>query len=85
MGCCCPNSHFCGFAVNDPNGPRYKYVGRGYRYNLPNLPAGHPLGTVAEGQIVVAISDTGAFQDPRSCNEWWQIRPGYKASCPNPQ
>ena len=70
---------------DDPNGPRYKYEGRGYSYNLPNLPAGQPLGTVVEGQIVVAISDTGTFQDPRSCNEWWLIRPGYTAGCPNAQ
>lgn len=70
---------------DDPSGPRYKYVGPRYSYKLPNLPAGHPLGTVVEGQIVVAISDTGAFQDPRSCNEWWQIRPAYSAGCPNAQ
>jgi hypothetical protein len=73
---------------DDPNGPRYRYVPpskRPYSYNLPNLPAGYPLGTVVEGQLVVAISDTGAFQDPRSCNEWWLIRPGYPAGCPNAQ
>ena len=73
---------------DDPAGPRYKYVRpakRPYSYNLPNLPAGHPLGTVIDSQFVVAISDTGAFQDPRSCNEWWLIRPGYSLGCPNAQ
>jgi hypothetical protein len=24
----------------------------------------------------VAITDTGSFSDPRSLNEWWQVRPG---------
>jgi subtilisin family serine protease len=28
-------------------------------------------------ETVVAVVDTGAFQDPRSLNEWWRIRPGY--------
>jgi hypothetical protein len=71
-----------------PDGPRYRYVppgGRPYIYNLPNLPAGKALGTAIRGQVVVAISDTGRFWDPRSCNEWWQIRPGYTGSCPPPQ
>jgi hypothetical protein len=71
---------------DDPNGPRYIYVpreDRPYAYDLPNLPAGFPLGTVKDGEIVVAISDTGRFWDPRSCNEWWQIRPGYSAGCPD--
>ena len=68
-----------------PDGPRYTYVrpaNRPYSYDLPNLPAGTPLGTVIEPEIVIAISDTGRFWDPRSCNEWWQIRPGYTGSCP---
>lgn len=70
---------------DDPSGPRYKYVSpenRPHIYDLPNLPAGQALGTVIEREIVVAISDTGRFWDPRSCNEWWQIRPGYSGSCP---
>ena len=73
---------------DDPNGPRYNYVSpenRPYAYDLPNLPPGYPLGTVIKGEVVVAISDTGRFWDPRSCNEWWQIRPGYSAGCPDVQ
>ncbi|MGQ0601694.1 MAG: hypothetical protein ACT4QE_08370 [Anaerolineales bacterium] len=50
-------------------------------YNLVNMPAGHPLGKAAGSQIVIAIADTGSFQDPRSCNEWWQIRPSSPYSC----
>jgi hypothetical protein len=72
--------------TDDPNGPRYTYVppgSRPYSYDLPNLPAGKALGMVKDGQIVIAISDTGRFWDPRSCNEWWQIRPGYTGSCPD--
>ena len=49
---------------------------------LPTLPAGKTFGTARATEIVVAISDTGSFMDPRSCNEWWQVRPGYAGSCP---
>lgn len=65
---------------DDPDGPRYKYVPpsqRPYGYDLPNLPAGKAIGTAQGTEVVVAIVDSGTFQDPRSCNEWWQIRPGY--------
>ncbi|MCL6431826.1 MAG: hypothetical protein K6V36_13355 [Anaerolineae bacterium] len=63
---------------------RYVYVGRGWwGYDLPALPAGKPVGTARGSEAVVAIQDTGNFMDPRSCNEWWQIRPGYTGSCPN--
>lgn len=65
--------------LDDPNGPRYVYPNP--QYNLVNLPAGYPFGWARGVEIVVAISDTGVFQDPRSCNEWWQIRPGYGV-CP---
>jgi hypothetical protein len=71
--------------LDDPNGPRYVYVppeNRPYSYGLPNLYAGQPLGTARSTEIVVAIVDTGAFMDARSCNEWWQIRPGYPGTCP---
>ena len=68
--------------LDAPNGPRYIYPNPSY--NLPNMPAGYPFGTARDTEIVVAISDTGAFQDPRSCNEWWQVRPGYTGSCPPP-
>lgn len=66
--------------LDDPSGPRYVYKSpaqRPYAYELPNLPEGHPIGTTLGRQIVVAIADTGAFQDPRSLNEWWQVRPAY--------
>jgi len=70
-----------------PDGPRYRYVppsGRPYSYYLPGLPAGKPLGTALGSEVVLAIVDSGGFMDPRSCNEWWQIRPGYSGSCPPP-
>jgi len=69
--------------LDNPNGPRYHFASnRPYTYDLPNLPAGKALGTTRGGEVVLAISDTGRFWDPRSCNEWWQIRPGYPGSCP---
>jgi hypothetical protein len=64
------------YAAHD-GGARYIF-GSG-SYNLPNLPAGQVFGTARASEIRVAIVDSGAFMDPRSCNEWWQIRPG--ANC----
>lgn len=60
--------------LDDPDGPRYDYPNPDYP--LPNLPAGDPIGVARGSRVVVAIVDTGAFQDPRSLEEWWQIRPG---------
>ncbi len=68
-------------SLDDENGPRYDYPSSGY--NLPALPAGKMIGTTGMGDMVVAITDTGAFQDTRSCNDWWQVRPGYTGSCPS--
>jgi hypothetical protein len=69
-------------ALDNPAGPRYQFPSSGY--NLPQLPAGQPLGYAKGSEVVVAIVDSGMFWDPRSCNEWWQIRPGYGGSCPPP-
>jgi hypothetical protein len=71
-------------ALDAPVGPRYVYKSpnqRPYAYQLPNLAAGQPLGIARDGEIVVAIVDSGTFLDPRSCDDWWQFRPGYGA-CP---
>jgi len=74
-------------ALDDPAGPRYVYVpdeDPPYSYDLPNLYAGQPLGTARGTEVVVAIADSGSFMDPRSCNEWWQVRPDYSGVCPPP-
>jgi hypothetical protein len=64
------------------NVTRNTFMGQGaWFYNLPVLPAGQPFGTARGSEIRVAIVDSGAFQDPRSCNEWWQIRPNPPYSC----
>lgn len=71
--------------LDAPDGPRYVYrppEQRPYTYPLPVLPAGQPIGVARGAEVVVAIVDTGSFMDPRSCNEWWQIRPGYAGACP---
>lgn len=68
--------------LDAPTGPRYQYVGDGYSYSLPSLPAGQQFGTSRGSEIVVAVTDSGTFLDPRSCNEWWQQRPGYTGGCP---
>lgn len=70
-------------SLDDPNGSRYE-VGSG-GYNLPTLPAGQVFGTVGSSDMVLAVADTGTYQDARSCFEWWQIRPGYTGSCPPQQ
>ncbi len=51
-------------------------------YNLVTLPENQVFGTARGDEIVVAITDVGNFQDPRSCSGWWQIRPGYTGGCP---
>jgi hypothetical protein len=61
--------------LDDPDGPRYEYPSNSYP--LPNLYAGQPLGVARGAETVIAIADTGAFQDPRSLNEFWITRPGY--------
>lgn len=71
-------------ALDNPAGPRYDYVppaNRPYSYDLPALAAGEATGKTLDGRLFIAISDTGAFQDPRSCQDWWQIRPGYGNGC----
>jgi hypothetical protein len=83
--CTDPNLLALYSSLDDPDGPRYVYVppdNRPYAYDLPNLPAGQPIGTARSTIVVVAIVDTGVFQDTRSCNEWWQIRPDYAGTCP---
>ena len=72
-------------SLDDPGGPRYVYVppgNRPYTYDLPTLAAGQMFGTASDTEVVVAIVDSGAFIDTRSCTDWWQIRPGYGGSCP---
>lgn len=65
--------------LDDPDGPRYEYPNS--EYQLPNLSAGKPFGVARSRETVLAISDTGGFQDPRSCRDWWQVRPGYSDDC----
>lgn len=66
--------------LDAPDGPRYQYPNA--NYNLPTLAAGQTFGTTRIQDMVVAIADTGAFQDPRSCYEWWDIKPDYDLTCP---
>jgi hypothetical protein len=80
--CTDPNLLALYTSLDDPNGPRYQYPNPAY--DLLNMPAGHPIGVARGEEIVVAIADTGRFQPPLSCNEWWQVRPGYTGECPVP-
>jgi len=63
--------------LDDADGPRYDYPN--HSYALPNLRAGQPLGVARGDETVFAVADTGTFQDPRSLNEFWRVRPGYPA------
>jgi hypothetical protein len=83
--CTDPNLLMLYAALDDAGGARYVYTppsARPYTYNLPTLAAGQSFGTARGNEIVVGIVDTGTFQDPRSCNEWWLERPGYTGTCP---
>jgi hypothetical protein len=83
--CADPNLLALYDSLDNPTGPRYTYVPPGerpYSYDLPNLAEGEVFGTARSEELVVAIVDTGAFIDTRSCTDWWQIRPGYAGSCP---
>jgi hypothetical protein len=76
----CPDPNLLALYTSLDNAARNTYsAARPYSYNLPGLTAGQILGTARGGELRVAIVDSGAFMDPRSCNEWWQIRPG--ANC----
>jgi len=65
--------------LNAANGPRYVFPASQYRCRSCQRTV-HWRGTRSE--VVVAVVDSGEFMDPRSCNEWWQIRPGYTGTCP---
>ena len=78
--CTDPNLLALYAGLDASTGPRYVYPSS--NYPLPVLPAGKPLGVARGSEVVVAVVDTGSFMDPRSCNEWWQIRPGYAGICP---
>jgi len=53
-------------------------AGRDY---LPALSVGQAIGNAIGTEIVVAIVDTGTFQDPRSCKDWWRSY-NTPANCP---
>ncbi len=47
-----------------------------FDYSLPGLEQGQVFGTsLFTNDMVVTIRDSGTFLDPRSIEEWWQIRP----------
>jgi len=74
----CTDPNLLALYTSLDSGARYIYHGphdQTVDYNLPNLPAGAVFGTARGSEIRVALVDTGAFMDPRSCNEWWQVRP----------
>jgi hypothetical protein len=79
----CTDPHLLALYHSLDAGPRYVYYGwpdNQVDYNLPNLPSGQVFGTARDTEIRVAIVDSGSFMDPRSCGDWWLIRPG--RGCP---
>lgn len=59
--------------ANADPGPRYVPCGGNGNctYPLPYLAPNQPIGRAKGSYIFVAITDTGTFMDPRSCEEWW--------------
>jgi hypothetical protein len=53
----------------------YRALNDAGRGGLPALRGGQPFGRAWDGEIRVAIRDTGAFLDPRSRRDWWLARP----------
>lgn len=65
-------------------GNRYVFSGvNSETYNLPYLAIGQNIGTAKGTQIVVAVTDNGAFQDPRSCRGWWTDYQNNTSICPD--
>lgn len=65
-------------------GNRYIFSGvNSETYNLPYLAVGQTLGTAKGSQIVVAVTDVGSFQDPRSCRGWWIDYQNNTSVCPD--
>jgi hypothetical protein len=50
----------------------YQFWNTAGREQLPALAAGQSFAVALEGEIRVAIRDTGAFLDPRSEKDWWK-------------
>ena len=50
----------------------YQSVNAAGRDYLPALRHGQAIGYPLTTRIVVGIVDRGAFQDPRSCKDWWK-------------
>ncbi len=76
--CTDPNLLLLYTTLDAADGPRYQFVPdekRPYTYMLPNLAAGDPIGVAASVETILAVVDSGSFMDPRSLDEWWQIRP----------
>lgn len=64
-------THLENFCV-DPNLLfQYRTGNADGRWQLPGLHNGEPLGT-ANGELLVAMRDRGAFMDPRSTQDWWR-------------
>lgn len=65
------------------NSTRNTFWGVGSQnYNLPYLTPGQAFGTANGSEIVVAVVDSGPFEDPRSCRGWWTNWVSFGASCP---
>jgi hypothetical protein len=50
----------------------YQSMNSAGRDFLPALRHGQAIGRAMSDELIVAIRDTGAFMDPRSCKDWWK-------------
>jgi hypothetical protein len=70
--------HLSNFNVDQKLIDYYNQLNNQGRNELPVLCSGFKLGVALNGEIQVAIRDTGSFMDPRwrdpgGKNDWWQI------------
>lgn len=63
--------HILGIKVREDIVAKYKAADLAGRKELPVLRAGEIMGQPAEAAIWVSVRDTGAFLDPRSCQDFW--------------
>jgi hypothetical protein len=64
------------------NSQRNTFWGVGTQnYSLPYLTPNQAVGRAVSNEVVVAIVDVGAFEDPRSCRGWWTGYASFGVSC----
>ena len=64
--------HIENFCVDPALLSAYRAANAAGRGNLPAVHNGEVVGVASGNEVLVAIRDRGAFQDPRSQKDWWR-------------